>query len=65
MLKKSEIYRFVNDYIGVSGGYLIGFSYTTHYEFYPSYCDLEINVAAYKPGTTSEKFIRILEKQIH
>lgn len=62
MLKQSEIYRFVNDYIGVSGGYLNGFSYRTHNEFYPYYCDLEINVANYEPGTTREKFIRILEE---
>jgi hypothetical protein len=62
MLKQSEIYRLVNDYIGVSGGYLDGFSYTTHYEFYPYYCDLEINVADYEPGTTREKFIRILKE---
>ncbi|HLO51401.1 MAG TPA: hypothetical protein VK211_23515 [Kamptonema sp.] len=62
MLKKSEIYRLVNDYIGVSGGYLNEFSYRTHYEFYPHYCDLEIDVANYEPGTTREKFIRILEE---
>ncbi len=62
MLKQSEIYRLVNDYIGVSGGYLNGFSYRTHNEFYPCYCDLEINVADYEPGTTREKFIRILEE---
>ncbi|WP_157951255.1 hypothetical protein [Cyanothece sp. BG0011] len=52
----------MNDYIGVSNGYLNGFSYTTHYEFYPYYCDLEINVGDYEPGTTREKFIRILEE---
>ena len=62
MLKQSEIYRLVNDYIGVSGGYLNDFSYRTHHEFYPYYCDLEINVADYEPGTTREKFIRILEE---
>lgn len=62
MLNKSEIYRLVNDYIGVSKGYLDGFSYRTHYEFYPYYCDLDINIADYEPGTTREKFIRILEE---
>lgn len=62
MLNKSEIYRLVNDYIGVSNGYLDGFSYSTHYEFYPYYCDLDINIADYEPGTTREKFIRILEE---
>ncbi len=44
MLRKSEIYRIVNDYIGVSNGYLGDFSYKTHREFYPYYCDLDINV---------------------
>jgi hypothetical protein len=62
MLKQSEIYRLVNDYIGVSEGYLNDFSYKTHKEFYPYYCDLEINVADYETGTTREKFIRILEE---
>jgi very-short-patch-repair endonuclease len=62
MLKQSEIYRLVNDYIGVSEGYLKDFSYRTHNEFYPYYCDLEINVADYEPGTTREKFIHILEE---
>lgn len=62
MLRKSEIYRLVNDYIGVSEGYLNGFSYRTHREFYSYYCDLEIDVSNYEPGTTREKFIRILEE---
>ncbi len=62
MLKRSEIYRLVNDYIGVSEGYLNGFSYKTHTEFYPYYCDLDnINVTEYEPASTREKFIRILE----
>jgi len=62
MLKKPEIYRLVNDYIGVSGGYLGDFSYRTHQEFYPYYCDVDIDVSQYEPGTTREKFIRILEE---
>lgn len=60
MLSKSEIYRLVNDYIGVSGGYLGDFSYRTHEEFYPYYCDLDINPNDY-PGTTREKFLHIFE----
>jgi hypothetical protein len=60
-LTRSEVYRLVNDYIGVSGGYLGDFSYKTHYEFYPYYCDVDIDVGEYEPGTTREKFIRILE----
>jgi len=62
MLKKSDIYRLVHDYIGVYDGYLGDFSYKTHREFYPYYCDLEINVKDYEPGTTREKFMRILEE---
>jgi very-short-patch-repair endonuclease len=62
MLKKSEIYKLVNEYIGVYNGYMRDFSYKSHYEFYPDYCDLEINVKDYEPGTTREKFIRILEE---
>lgn len=60
-LTRSEMYRLVNDYIEVHGGYLGDFSYRTHYEFYPYYCDLDIDVSSYEPGTTREKFIRILE----
>lgn len=59
-LKKSEIYRIVNDYIGVSEGYLGNFSYNTHAEFYPYYCDLDINPNQFS-GTTRERFIAILE----
>jgi hypothetical protein len=29
------VVRVVNDYIGVSGGYLGDFTYRTHQEFYP------------------------------
>jgi hypothetical protein len=43
-------------------GYLRGFYYKTHRECYPYYCELEINVADYEPGTTREKFMRILEE---
>lgn len=62
MLKQSEVHRIVNDYIGVSEGYLIGFNYRTHREFYSCYCDIEIDVDDYGAGTTREKFIRILEE---
>jgi len=61
-MKKSEIYRLVNDYIGVDGGYLGDFSYRTHREFYPCYCDLDnIDVDSYEQGTTRKRFIAILE----
>ncbi len=59
-LKKSEIFRIVNDYIGVNDGYLNNFSYRTHAEFYPYYCDLDINPNRIQ-GTTRERFITILE----
>lgn len=61
MLSPSDIYRLINDYIGVEGGYLGNFSYRTHREFYPAYCGLEIDVDSYGSGTTRQKFIRILE----
>jgi hypothetical protein len=54
-----EITRLVNRYIGVSGGYLGDFSYRTHADFYPEYCDLDIDPYKYE-GTTRERFIAIL-----
>ncbi len=54
-----EIARLVNLYIGVSAGYLGDFSYRTHADFYPTYCDLDINRNLYE-GTTRERFIEIL-----
>lgn len=52
--------RVVNLYIGVNGGYLGDFSYRTHAEFYPVFCDLD-----YDPdeiaGTTRSRFIEILK----
>jgi hypothetical protein len=60
-LSLSEIYRLVNDYIGVSGGYLGDFSYKTHAEFYPQYCDLDIDPRQFV-GTTRERFIDILKQ---
>lgn len=58
-LSHGEILRVVN-YIGVAGGYLGDFSYRTHEEFYPVHCDLEIDVAKYRPATTREAFVQIL-----
>ena len=59
-LTRSEIMKVVNRYIGVSGGYLGNFSYTTHAEFYLEYCNLEdIDPNLYQ-GTTRERFIEIL-----
>lgn len=49
----------VVSYIGVNGGYLGDFSYSSHADFYPSYCGLDINPYAYN-GTTRERFKKIL-----
>lgn len=59
-LKSSEIHWVVNNYIGVSGGYLGDFSYASHREFYANYCDLEVDVEAFAETTTRKKFIAIL-----
>lgn len=56
----SDIYKLVNDYIGGQGGYLGDFTYRTHREFYPQYCDLDINPYE-QTGTTRERFIDILQ----
>jgi len=60
-LTPAEISRVVNRYIGVTGGYLGDFKYRTHAEFYPDYCDLDINPEHYE-GTTRERFTEILKK---
>lgn len=62
MLPRPDIYRLVNGYIGVEAGYLGDFSYRTHAEFYPAYCDLDINPNEYE-GTTRQRFIEILQSQ--
>jgi hypothetical protein len=60
-LTSPEIMKVVNRYIGVSGGYLGDFSYRTHAEFYPEYCELDIDPSQFQgTGTTREKFIAIL-----
>lgn len=58
-LTRRDVMRVVNQYIGVSGGYLGDFSYRTHADFYPEYCDLDIDPNAIE-GTTRERFIEIL-----
>ena len=60
MLTRPEIYMITNSYIGVEGGYLGDFSYRTHEEFYPYFCDLNISPEAYD-GTTRQRFLTILE----
>ncbi|WP_156297974.1 abortive infection family protein [Mycobacterium paragordonae] len=61
-LSRQEVIKVVNRYIGVSGGYLGDFTYNSHADFYPEYCDLDIDPYAY-PGTTRERFIEILSTQ--
>jgi hypothetical protein len=59
VLRQKEVLSVVNRYIGVEGGYLGDFSYRTHAEFYPEFCDLDIDPSDYQ-GTTRERFIAIL-----
>ncbi len=58
-LSRREITKLVNQYIGVSSGYLGDFSYRTHAYFYRDYCHLDIDPGEYE-GTTRERFITIL-----
>lgn len=58
-LTPQELSRLVNRYIGVQGGYLGDFSYRTHADFYPEFCNLEIDPYQYE-GATRERFIEIL-----
>ena len=58
-LKKFEIHKLVQKYIGVEAGYLGDFSYRTHHEFYID-LDLDIDPDEYT-GTTRERFITILD----
>jgi hypothetical protein len=56
----AEIVHLVNKYIGVSfDGYLGDFSYRTHKEFYPLFCNLDIDPEQMK-GTTRARFQEIL-----
>lgn len=59
-MQPGEIIRLVNEYIGINGGYLGDFTYRTHEEFYPVYCNLEIDPSTL-PGTTRERFLEILK----
>jgi hypothetical protein len=61
-LTDGEITRIVNRYIGVSGGYLGDFTRRTHADFYPEYCNLDIDPNDYE-GTTRERFIAILSSR--
>lgn len=54
-----DILKLVNEYIGVHGGYLGDFTYRSHEDFYPQFCELELDSSAYE-GTTRARFIQIL-----
>jgi len=58
-LKSSEVHWVVHQYIGVAEGYLGDFTYRSHREFYPAYCDVEIDTE-HLEGSTRERFIYIL-----
>lgn len=60
-MTRMEIMKLVNRYIGVAGGYLADFSYRTHADFYPEFCNLDINQYDML-GTTRERFIEIISK---
>ena len=59
-LTNKQIAKIVYRYIGVEGGYLGDFSYATHAQFYPLYCDLDVDPYQYD-GTTRERFMAIVE----
>lgn len=63
-LTKGEIIRIINDYIGVENGYLVGFSYQSHEEFYSVYCNIDdIDVPSIRGTETTKKtFQKILEE---
>lgn len=63
VMTQREILRLVEDYIGTHDGYLNYFSYNIHDTFYHKYCDLDVDVAAYRARglTTLRAFIEILK----
>ncbi len=58
-LTKIEITKLVNRYITVSGGYLGDFNYRSHADFYPEYCNLDIDPTD-MGTTTRERFLAII-----
>jgi hypothetical protein len=59
-LSDSEVKKIVNRYIGVFDGYLSNFTYRSLSNFYPEYCDLDIDTDQYE-GTMRYRFISILQ----
>lgn len=58
-MTRQEIAKLINRYIGVNGGYLGDFSYRTHQDFYPEFCDLFHDTNAMM-GTTRVRFQAII-----
>jgi hypothetical protein len=58
-MTSQEIVRLINRYIGVKDGYLGDFSYRSHADFYPEFCNLDINPKPFG-DTTRERFHTIL-----
>jgi hypothetical protein len=59
-MTRREIFRLVKNYICVSAdGYLGDFSYRTHGEFYPEFCELDIDPNEYE-GSTRKRFETII-----
>lgn len=61
-LTRIEIMKIVSREIGVARGFLGDYSDRTHADFYPEYCDLEIDPNMIE-GTTRERFIAIIGNQ--
>jgi hypothetical protein len=63
-MTQPEMFLLVNDYLGGEGGYLWGFSYAEHDEFYAHWCNLDIDAAAARTryGTTRKAFIGVLRE---
>ena len=63
-MTQTEIFLLVNDYLGGEGGYLWGFSYAEHDEFYVHWCKLDIDAsqARARYGTTRKAFIGVLRE---
>ena len=59
-LTPQQMMKVVNRYIGVAGGYLGDFSYRTHAEFYPEYCDSTSTrtTTPARPGSGSSRSCR-------
>lgn len=62
-IKKGLIIQLINNYIGVENGYLGNFdSYRSLEEFYPVYCDLDIDIYSNYEGTIRSRFKQVLEQ---